>query len=52
MDGETITFPEDGYPLSVEGAANVESGTIYLEELVDGTYVERGHYSNVPFKQS
>ena len=51
MDGTPITFPEDGYVLNVAGAEGVESGTIYLEELVDGNYVERGHYQNVPFKQ-
>ena len=37
LDGQTITFP---YTLA------------YLREMVDGDYVERGHYSNVPFKQS
>lgn len=52
VDGQPLEFPEDGYPISVEGAKGVESGTLYLEELVDGNYVERGHYSNVPFKQS
>lgn len=51
MDGTPITFPEDGYVLNAAGAEGVESGTIYLEELVDGKYVPRGHYSNVPFKQ-
>lgn len=51
LDGTPITFPEDGYVLTAAGAEGVESGTIYLEELVDGTYVERGHYQNVPFKQ-
>ena len=51
MDGTPITFPGDGYVLNAAGAEGVESGTIYLEELVDGNYVERGHYSNVPFKQ-
>ena len=49
LEGETITFP---YVLSVQGADGVETGTVYLKELVDGTYVERGHYSEVPFKQS
>lgn len=49
LEGETVTFP---YVLSVEGAEGVETGTVYLKELVDGTYVERGHYSSVPFKQS
>ena len=49
LEGETITFP---YVLSIQGADGVETGTVYLKELVDGTYVERGHYSDVPFKQS
>ena len=49
LEGETITFP---YVLSIQGADGVETGTVYLKELVDGTYVERGHYSEVPFKQS
>ncbi|MEE1030609.1 MAG: Stk1 family PASTA domain-containing Ser/Thr kinase [Ruminococcus sp.] len=48
IDGETISFP---YVLNIAGADNVETGTVYLRELVDGAYVERGHYSNVPFKQ-
>lgn len=49
LEGQTVEFP---YVLNVEGAAGVESGTVYLKEQVDGSYVERGHYSNVPFKQS
>ena len=49
LDGQTVTFP---YELSVAGADGVETGTVYLKEMVDGEYVERGHYSNVPFKQS
>ena len=49
LEGETITFP---YVLTIQGADGVETGTVYLKELVDGTYVERGHYSEVPFKQS
>ncbi|MGN0251437.1 MAG: Stk1 family PASTA domain-containing Ser/Thr kinase [Oliverpabstia sp.] len=48
LEGQTITFP---YIVSVKGADGVETGTIYLKEMVDGEYVERGHYSNVPFKQ-
>lgn len=49
LDGQTVTFP---YELSVAGADGVETGTVYLKEMVNGEYVERGHYSNVPFKQS
>lgn len=48
LEGQTITFP---YVVSVAGADEVETGTIYLKEMVDGEYVERGHYSNVPFKK-
>ena len=48
LEGQTITFP---YIVSVKGADGVETGTIYLKEMVDGEYVERGHYSNVPFKK-
>ena len=48
LEGQTITFP---YIVSVKGADGVETGTIYLQEMVAGEYVERGHYSNVPFKQ-
>ena len=48
VDGQNIQFP---YVLNVAGADNVDTGVIYLKELVDDTYVERGHYSNVPFKQ-
>ena len=47
--GQTITFP---YTLAIAGADGVDTGTVYLREMVDGEYVERGHYSNVPFKQS
>ena len=49
LDGQTITFP---YTLTIAGADGVDTGTVYLREMVDGDYVERGHYSNVPFKQS
>ena len=49
LDGQTITFP---YTLTIAGADGVDTGTVYLREMVDGEYVERGHYSNVPFKQS
>lgn len=49
LDGQTITFP---YTLAIAGADGVDTGTVYLREMVDGDYVERGHYSNVPFKQS
>lgn len=49
VDGTTVSFP---YDLSVAGAPGVTTGTVYLEELVDGEYIERGHYSNVPFSQS
>ncbi|NCB91626.1 MAG: Stk1 family PASTA domain-containing Ser/Thr kinase [Clostridia bacterium] len=49
LEGQTVTFP---YVLTAAGADAVETGTVYLEEMVDGEYVERGHYSNVPFKQS
>lgn len=49
LDGQTITFP---YTLTISGADNIDTGTVYLREMVDGEYVERGHYSNVPFKQS
>ena len=38
--------------LAIAGADGVDTGTVYLREMVDGDYVERGHYSNVPFKQS
>ena len=48
LEGQMITFP---YIVSVKGADGVETGTIYLKEMVDGEYVERGHYSNVPFKK-
>ena len=48
-EGEPMPIP---YVHSVQGADGVETGTVYLKELVDGTYVERGHYSEVPFKQS
>ena len=49
LDGQTITFP---YTLTIAGADGVDTGTVYLREMVDGDYVEREHYSNVPFKQS
>lgn len=49
MEGQLIEFP---YVLQVEGATGVETGTVYLYEMVDGSYVERGHYSNVPFRAS
>lgn len=49
LDGQTITFP---YTLTIAGADGMDTGTVYLREMVDGDYVERGHYSNVPFKQS
>ena len=49
LDGQTITFP---YTLTIAGADGVDTGTVYLREMVDGDYVERGPYSNVPFKQS
>lgn len=49
LEGATIEFP---YVLNVAGAEGVETAVVYLEEMVDGNYVERGHYSNVPFKQS
>jgi serine/threonine protein kinase len=49
LEGQTVTFP---YILSVAGADGVASGTVYLEEMVNGEYVERGHYSNVTFTQS
>ena len=49
LDGQTITFP---YTLTIAGADGVDTGTVYLREMVDGEYVKRGQYSNVPFKQS
>ena len=49
MEDATIDFP---YTLQISGADGVETGTVYLYELVDGEYVERGHYSPVPFSQS
>ncbi|MBS6196602.1 MAG: Stk1 family PASTA domain-containing Ser/Thr kinase [Clostridiales bacterium] len=52
MEGSPIVFPEGGYLLTAQGAEGVETGILYLEEMVDGAYVERGRYSNVPFKQS
>lgn len=49
LEGQPITFP---YILNVEGAQGVDTGVVYLEELVDGSYVERGHYSKVTFKET
>lgn len=49
VEGQLLEFP---YVLQVEGAAGVDTGTVYLYEMVDGNYVERGHYSNVPFRES
>ena len=48
VEGAEITFP---YSLEVAGADGVDSGTVYLYEMVDGDYVERAHYT-VPFTQS
>lgn len=41
LDGETIQFP---YDLDITGAPGVSEGTLYLSELIDGTYQELGHY--------
>lgn len=41
LDGETIRFP---YDLDITGAPGVSEGTLYLSELIDGTYQELGHY--------
>ncbi len=41
LEGQTIAFP---YQLNLVGAEGVASGTLYLSELVNGTYVELGHY--------
>lgn len=49
LEDATVTFP---YELNTVGAEGVETGTLYLKELVDGSYVERGRYSNVPFSKS
>ena len=49
MEDATIDFP---YTLQISGADGVETGTVYLYELVDGEYVERGHYSPVTFSQA
>lgn len=49
FEGQSVTFP---YMLQVSGADGVETGTVYMDEMVDGSYVERGHYSNVKFVQS
>lgn len=49
LEGETLTFP---YVLNAQGAEGVETGTIYLDEMVEEEYVERAHYNNVTFKES
>ncbi len=49
LENATITFP---YDLNIAGAEGVDTGTIYLNEMVDGEYVERGRYSNVPFSET
>ncbi len=48
IEGATVSFP---YNLEITGADGVDSGTVYLYELVDGDYVQRAQYT-VPFAES
>ncbi len=47
VDGEQLTFP---YQLDLTGAAGVTEGTLYLSELINGEYVDLGHYT-ITFEQ-
>ena len=49
LEGQPITFP---YVLNVEGAQGVEKGVVYVEELLEDGYKERGHYLDVNFKET
>lgn len=48
LDGVTVTFP---YQLDITGASGVSSGTLYLSELVNGTYEQLGYYP-ITFEQA
>lgn len=48
VEGATISFP---YNVEITGADGVDTGTVYLYELVDGDYVQRAQYT-VPFTES
>lgn len=42
VDGQVLTFP---YDLDLIGSPGVSTGTLYLSEQINGTYVELGFYT-------
>lgn len=48
LEDATIEFD---YVLDFTGAAGVATGTVYMYEKVEDSYVERGHYEGVTFEE-